>query len=96
MSNTEIHERNSVLYQTDGVHFSGAGTLALVKVIKYHLNPILGFLPYVPNKTGMRQNTNSIDRSRSRSRAPLGRNHDNPSQKEFNIITDLAIRSVQL
>lgn len=80
MRNTEIHERNSDMYQSDCVHFLRAGTLALVNVIKSHLNPILGFLPYIPNKTSMRQNTNSIDRSRSRSRATLGRNHDNPSQ----------------
>ena len=38
VSNNDILERDSYLFVQDGVHFSRSGTIAVVRIIKTHLN----------------------------------------------------------
>lgn len=54
--NTELHELNPLLFAGDNVHFNKSGNLALVDVLKSHLNPVLGLLPYVKRKSNESRN----------------------------------------
>ena len=65
---------STYLYKKDGVHFNASETAALVRMLKSHLNPLLGFKPYEPRTKMSPNHQNTSNLSTGRPSHPISRN----------------------